>query len=82
MPKRTRILFVKEYISSGFPGGSAVKNPPAKAGDTGGAGLIPGLGRCPGVGNDNPLQCSCLENPMDREAWRATVYGSQRVAHD
>ena len=59
-----------------------VKNPPANAGDTGGAGLIPGLGRCPGVGNDNPLQCSCLENPTDREAWRATVYGSQRVARD
>ena len=82
MPKRTRILFVKEYISSGFPGGSTVKNPPAKAGDTGGAGLIPGLGRCPGVGNDNPLQCSCLENPTDREAWRATDHEVIKIGHD
>ena len=38
-------------------------------------GLIPGLGRSPGKGNGNPLQYSCLENPMDREAWQATVHG-------
>ena len=56
----------------GFPGGSVVKNPPAKAGDLG---LIPGLGRCPGEGNGNPFQYSCLENPMDRGAERATVHG-------
>ena len=37
--------------------------------------LIPGLGKSPGGGNDNPLQCSCLENPMDRRVWRATVHG-------
>ena len=49
-----------------------VKNPPASAGD---AGLIPGLGRFPGVGNGFPLQYSCLENHMDRGAWRATVHG-------
>ena len=54
----------------GFPGGSLVKNPPANAGD---AGSIPGSGRSPGGGNGNPLQYSCLENPMDR-AWRATVH--------
>ena len=48
-----------------------VKNPPANAGDVG---LIPGPGRSPEVGNGNPLQCSCLENPMDRGAWRATVH--------
>ena len=52
-----------------------VKNPPANAGDTGDAGSIPGLGRSPGVGNGNPLQYSCLEDPMDRGAWRATVHG-------
>ena len=52
-----------------------VKNPPAKAGDTGDTSLIPGLGRSPGEGNGNPLQYSCLENPMDRGAWRATVHG-------
>ena len=49
-----------------------VKNPPAKAGAAEDAGSIPGSGRFPGGGNDNPLQYSCLENPMDRGAWRAT----------
>ena len=48
-----------------------VKNPPANAAD---ADLIPGSGRSHGEGNDNPLQYSCLENPMDRGAWRATVH--------
>ena len=57
--------------SLGFPGGSLVKNLPANAGD---AGSIPGLGRSPGEGNGNPLQYPCLENPMDRGAWRATVH--------
>ena len=47
----------------GFPGSTVIKNPPANAGDTGDVGLIPGLGRCPGEGNGNPLQYSCLENP-------------------
>ena len=42
-------------------------------------GLIPGLGRSPGEGNGNPLQYSCLENPMDRGAWQATVHGVTRV---
>ena len=51
-----------------------LKNPPASAGDARDAGLIPGSGRCPGGGNGNPLQCSCLENPMGRGAWRATVH--------
>ena len=50
-----------------------VKNPAANAGDTREAGSIPGLGRSPGAGNGNPLQYSCLENPMERGAWRATV---------
>ena len=52
-----------------FPGSTVVKNPPSDAGDVG---LIPGWGRSPGDGNDNPLQYSCLDNPMDRGAWRAT----------
>ena len=51
-----------------------VKNPAANAGDIRDAGLIPGLGRAPGEGNGNPLRCSCLENPMDRGGWQATVY--------
>ena len=58
----------------GFPGGSVVKNPPASIGDAGDVGLIPGLGRSPGIGNGNPLQDSCLENSMDRGARRATVH--------
>ena len=55
-----------------FPGESVVKNPPANAGDTG---LIPGLRRSPGEGNGNPLQHSCLENPVDGGPSQATVHG-------
>ena len=59
----------------GLPGGAVVKNQPANAGDSRDAGLIPDSGRFPGVGNDNLLQYSCLENPMDRGVWCATVHG-------
>ena len=59
----------------GFPGGAVVKYPLANAGDTGDAGLIPGSGSSPGVGNGNPLQYSCLENSMDRRTWWSTVHG-------
>ena len=52
-----------------------VKNPPANAGDTRDKGSFPGLGRSPGEGNGDPLQYSCLGNPMDRGAWRAMVHG-------
>ena len=58
-----------------FPGGSVIKNLPAKAGDTGEAGLIPGSGRFPGGGNSNPLQYYCWENPVHRGAWWAIVQG-------
>ena len=58
-----------------FPGGSGVKNPPAKAGDIGDTGLVPGSGRSPGEGDSNPLQDSRLGNPMDRGAQGATVHG-------
>ena len=58
-------------MNKGFPGGSVVKNPQAKAGD---AGSIPGSGRSPGGGHGSPLQGSSLENPMDRGAWRAMVH--------
>ena len=51
-----------------------VKNPPANSGDVRDTGLTPGLGRAPGWRHGNPLQYSCLENPMDRGAWRATVH--------
>ena len=52
-----------------------VRNPPANAGDTRDTGSIPGSGRSPGGGNGNPPQYSCLENPVDRGAWWATVPG-------
>ena len=65
----------------GFPGGSDGEKSTCSVGDLV---LIPGLGRSPGGGHGNPLQCSCLESPMDRGAWRATVepMGSQRIGHD
>ena len=59
----------------GFPGGSVVKNPPANAGDER---SIPGSGRSPEEGNGNSLQYFCLENPMDRGAWRAIVHGAAK----
>ena len=58
--------FAKSYLYLGFPGRSVVTNLTAIAGDTG---SFPALGRSPGKGNDNPLQYSCLGNPMDRGAW-------------
>ena len=58
-----------------LPGGSVVKNPPANAGNLG---SVPEVGRFPGVGYGNPLWCSCLGNPMDRGAGRATVHGVAR----
>ena len=59
-----------------------VKNPPANAGDVRDVGSIPGSGKSPGRRHGNALQHSCLENPMDRGAWQATVYGLQRVRQD
>ena len=65
--------------NEGFPGGSDGKESACNAGDPC---SIPGSGRSPEEGNGNPLQDSCLENPMDRGAWRAAVHGLQRVRHD
>ena len=60
-----------------------IKNPPANAGDAGDVGSIPGSGKCPGVGNDNPFQYSYLGNPMDRGTWgRLQSMGSQRVRQE
>ena len=58
-------------VSYSFPCDSVVENPPACAGNVG---SMPGWGRCPGEGNGNPLQYSCLGNPMDRGAWQATTH--------
>ena len=62
---------VSQRVGHSFPGGSEGKVSACNAGDLG---LIPGSGRLPGKGNGNPLQYSCLENPMDREVWWTTVH--------
>ena len=74
---------VKQFkLPQDFPGGTVVKILPANAGDTGEAGSISGSGRSPGGGNGNPLQYSCLESPMDRGTWWATVsMGSKTAGH-
>ena len=66
----------------GFPDGTNVKKLPASEEDARDEGLFSGLGRSPGEGNGNSLQYSCLGNPIDRGAWRATVRGVTRVGHD
>ena len=64
-------------------GALVVKNPSVREGDIRDVGSVPGLGRSPGEGNGDPLQYSCLENPMDRGAWWATVHGGRiKVGHD
>ena len=63
----------------GFPHSSIGKESACNAGDLG---SIPGPGRSSGEGNGNPLQYSCLENPMDRAAWWATVHGAAGVGHN
>ena len=68
--------FGSTVLLEGFPGSSVGKEPACKAGDPV---SIPGLGRCPGEGNGNPLQYSCLEDPMDRGDWQTTVHGVARV---
>ena len=60
----------------GFSGGASGEEP-ANAGDVKDSGAVPRSGRCPGEENGNPFQCSCLENPVDRGAWQATVYGME-----
>ena len=69
-------FWVPETPLPGFPDGTVVKNLPANGGDTRDVDLIPEAGRSPVEGNVNPLQHSCLENSMDRGAWRATVRGA------
>ena len=68
-------LHAKQYSKRGFTNSTVVKNLPISAGDARDVGLTPGSGRCPGVENGKPPQYSCLENPMDRGAWWATVCG-------
>ena len=77
--KRNICLFIWLHPVLDFPCSSVSKESACNAGDQG---SIPGSGRSPGEGNGNPLQYSCLENPMDRGAWQATVHGVARVRHD
>ena len=70
------------FIYMGFPDGSAGKESACSVVTTGGLGLIPGLERAFGRGNDNPFQYSCLENLKDRRAWQLQSMGSDRVWHD
>ena len=69
------LSYMFSLSTRGFPSGISVKNMHANAGDTRDTGSIPGSVRSPGGGHGNPLQYSCLENPMERGAWRATVHG-------
>ena len=66
----------------GFDSGTAIKNPPAHAGDARDAGLVPGSGRFPGEGNGNPLQYSSWKIPWKEEPGRLQTMGSLRVGHD
>ena len=75
-------VWIKLYSPQGFPDDSVVTNPSLNAGDARDAGFNPVFRRSPGGGNGNPLQYSCLENPMDRGAGRATVHRSQTVSHE
>ena len=73
-------MFVLRHLPIwGSPDSSDGKECACNAGDLG---WIPGLGRSPGEGNGNPLQCTCLENPMDRGAWQSAVHGITRVGHN
>ena len=74
----TAALVTVDKTWQGVPGGQAVKNLPASAGDAGDKSSVPGSGRSPGEGNGNPLQYSCLGNPTDRGAWQATVHGGHK----
>ena len=75
--------FLIMYLTLDFPSGAVIKKKsPANAGIPGDRSSVPGSARSLGGGNGNPLQYSCLENPLDRGAWRATATWSQRVRHN
>ena len=76
------LVRVQVYTFKGFPGGTSGKKPLASAGGMRDMGSVPGLGGSSGRGHGSPLQCSCLESPMDRGAWRAESVGLQRGGHN
>ena len=73
------VLAVKLFLRFPLCNTQYIKNPPASAGDVRDVGSISRSGRSPGRGHGNPLQDSCLENPMDRGAWWATVHGAAKI---
>ena len=75
------MIWSKIWLPRDFAGGSMVKNI-SNAGVVRDTDSIPGSGRSPGVGHGKPLQSSCLENPINREAWQATVNRVAKVGHD
>ena len=77
-----RVLDIGMITTGAFQVAPVVKNLPANAGDVRDAGSTPGSRRFPGGGYSNPLQCSFLENLIDREAWQATVHGVSRIGHE
>ena len=79
MESWSRLPLAALALARGFPGGTVLKNPPANAGASRDTGSIPRLGRSPREGNGNPLQYSCLENPIDRGAWWATVHEVTKI---
>ena len=82
-PTHTKPMFYTLiYWTIVLPRGRSGKNLPANAKDVRNEGLIPGLRRSPGGGNGNPLQYSCLGNPMDRETWQTVVDGAARVGYN
>ena len=77
--EQSELVICVYVVGAGFPGGSDGKESVGNAGDPG---LIPGLERSPGEGNGYPLQCSCLENPMEEEPGGLQSMGPQRFGHD
>ena len=77
-----RVDLEEATLSGGFPSGSAVRELACRAGDTGDTGSVSGSGRPPGGGNGNPVQHSCLEDRLDRGAWRVAVHAATSVGHD
>ena len=76
------VIIFKSFLIPYFPDGSGGKESACNAGDTGAAGSISWSGRCPGGGHGNPLQYSCLENPIDRGAWQATIQRVTKSGHN
>ena len=76
------VIATPTQLFQGFPGGCVVENLPDNIGAAGDTGSVPGLARSPGGRNGNPPQYSCLENPMDRGAWRAIVQGVAKSWHN